>query len=191
MGLCLGAQINKQDISKPQQETAGSGGLLTERRVSLQGAEGPVPTGSQGTEPVCDPSWNAAGMQLECSPSPLQQTSRTPGSLRCPQCPGASSVKAGVTHTAWGRAGGLCFRSSAQAGPELQGKGTASTLLQSSEMPGKCALETVARREIEEVAPCSLSAARPLCPGPGPRSRGGQTGQGGRWFEAYKKSAAG
>lgn len=127
MGLCLGAQINKQDISKPQQETAGSRGLLTEHRVSLQGAEGPAPTGSRWVTP--------AGMQLECSPSPLQQTSRTPRSLLCPQSPGQLCQCNPERE-------GSEFRSSPQAGPELRGKGTASTLLQSSETPGKCALET-------------------------------------------------
>lgn len=136
MGLCLGAQINKQDISKPQQETAGSRGLLTEHRVSLQGAEGPVPTRSQVTEPVCDPSWDAAGIHSSsCRPA-------GPRGASCVPSVPASSVKADVTHTARGRAGGLRFQRSPQAGPELQGKGTASTLLQSSEMPGKCALET-------------------------------------------------
>lgn len=185
MGLCLGAQINKQDISKPQQETAGSRGLLTEHRVSLQGAEGPVPTGSQVTEPVCDPSWDAAGIHPpSCRPA-------GPRGASCVPSVPASSVKADVTHTAQGRAGGLRFQSSPQAGPELQGMGTASTLLQSSEMPGKCALETVARRETKKVALCSLSAATPALLGAGPQSQGGQTQQGGRWFEAYKKSAAG
>lgn len=78
MGLCLGAQINKQDISKPQQETAGSRGLLTEHRVSLQGAEGPAPTGSQVTKPVGDPSWNAAGIQPLSSAADQQDPGEPP-----------------------------------------------------------------------------------------------------------------
>lgn len=112
MGLCLGAQINKQDISKPQEETAGSRGLLTKHRVSLQGAEGPVPTGSQVTELVGDPSWGAARI------NPLSCAAEQQEPPVSPQCP--SSATAAVTHRARGRAGAL--RELSQAAPELRGR---------------------------------------------------------------------
>lgn len=93
MRLCLGAQINKQDISKPQQETADSRGLFKEHELSLEEAEGPargcpVGIGSQITAVLCteprqnelasDQNWNLSTFLFSRPAGPL-------GSLLCHQ----------------------------------------------------------------------------------------------------------
>lgn len=84
MGLCLGAQINKQDISKPRRRQQVPEASSPSTECPCRELRVLSPPGARS------PSWWVipAGMQLESGPSPLQQTSRTPGSLLCPQSPG-------------------------------------------------------------------------------------------------------
>lgn len=119
-----------------------------------------------------------AGMELDAAPLLCSRPAGAQGASCCPQCPGQ-----------------LCQSRCHPRGRAGQSPGEGNSIHASSELRDAwkmCSCNTVAPRETKKVALCSLSAARLLCWGPGPQSQGwGQAQQGGRWFEAYKKSAAG